>query len=394
VTAATGLHVGVDATCWMLKRGFGRHARCLLGALVEVDRRNKYTFFVDSSEALPFLPAHVHAEVVGTASPTIVAASAAGHRRLRDIAAMSRALSHAELDVVLFPNLYSFVPTFGRARRFVIVHDATAEMYPALAMGGWKNRLLWSLKSALGRQQADVLLTVSEYSRRTISERHNVPPDRLHVVGEACDPIFHVLESPRPTERLTELGFDPAKPSITYLGGFSPHKNLAALIRVFHRLVRLPEFHNLRLMLVGDHEGDSFLSCYAAISTHVESLNLASCVTFTGYLPDEDVVALLNLTTVLALPSLTEGVGLPALEAAACGCPVVATTESPLPELLDGAGRFIDPRDEGSLERALAEILRSSELRQSMSEAGVSATRRLSWQSAARRLLDLIEASS
>jgi glycosyltransferase involved in cell wall biosynthesis len=390
----SSLHVGVDATCWMLRRGFGRHARCLLGALVAVDHRNKYTFFVDSPEAGKSLPANVSAHVVGTAAPTIVAASAAGHRRFRDIAAMSRALSNTELDVVLFPNLYSFVPTFGRARRFVIVHDATAEMYPALAMGSWKNRMLWSLKSALGRHQADVLLTVSEYSRRTIAAQQKVPADRLHVVGEACDPIFHVLDAPQPTLRLTALGFDPARRSITYVGGFSPHKNLDLLVRVFHRLIRRPEFEDLQLILVGDHERDSFMSSFEDLARRVRSLQLESRVTFTGYLPDEDVVTLLNLTTVLALPSLTEGVGLPALEAAACGCPVVATTESPLPELLDGAGRFINTRDEASLERALADVLASKELRRAMGEAGIAAARRLSWQSAAERLLDLIERSS
>ncbi len=390
----SGLRIGVDATCWMLKRGFGRHARCLLGAMADVDRRNQYTFFVDSPEAVPLLPARVRARVVGAAAPTIVAASADGHRRLRDIAAMSRALSSAELDVVLFPNLYSFVPTFGHARRFVFIHDATAEMYPALAMGGWKNRLLWSAKSALGRRQADVLVTVSEYSRKVIVERHHVPAERLHVVGEACDPVFRVLESARPTSRLAELGFDPSRRSITYLGGFSPHKNLEALVRVFHRLTLLPEFEDLSLMLVGDHEGDSFLSCYDAVSRLVHSLQLSPRVTFTGYLPDDDLVALLNLTTVLALPSLTEGVGLPALEAAACGCPVVATTESPLPELLGQAGRFVDPRDERSLERALADVLQSRELRRTMSVAGIVAAGSLSWESAARRLVDLFEQPS
>jgi glycosyltransferase involved in cell wall biosynthesis len=54
---------------------------------------------------------------------------------------------------------------------------------------------------------------------------------------------------------------------------------------------------------------------------------------FTGYLSDDDVAVLLNLATVLVLPSLMEGYGLPAVEAAACGCPVIATKESPLPGL-------------------------------------------------------------
>jgi glycosyltransferase involved in cell wall biosynthesis len=142
---------------------------------------------------------------------------------------------------------------------------------------------------------------------------------------------------------------------------------------------------------VGDHEEDAFVSCYQDVSRLVDSLGLRSRVTFTGYLPDDDLVVLLNEATVLVLPSLTEGFGLPAVEAAACGCPVIATSESPLPELLGEGGRYFDPRDAQALERLLAEVLQSEELRERMRQAGISAARTLSWQSAARRLADLIE---
>jgi glycosyltransferase involved in cell wall biosynthesis len=391
VAPAAARHVGVDATCWMLGRGFGRHARCLLRALVEVDGRNRYTFFVDSPETVPLLPTGVDVRLVSAAAPTIVAASARGHRRLRDMAAMSQAISRARLDVVLFPTLYSYVPTFGRARRFVIVHDATAEMYPALTLGGWKNRLFWSAKASLGRRQADVLVTVSDYARDTIVARLGVPAGRLHVVGEAPDPVFRVLDRPEPTERLRALRFDASRRSIVYVGGFSPHKNLEALVRVADRLARSPEFTDLQIVFVGEHEDESFLSCAHRIRQLVGSLGLESLVTFTGYLPDDDLVVLLNNATVLVVPSLTEGFGLPAIEAAACGCPVVATIESPLPRILGEGGVYVDPRDDRALERAIAEVLRSSDLRRHMREAGVAAARRLSWHTAARRLIDLFE---
>ena len=95
----------------------------------------------------------------------------------------------------------------------------------------------------------------------------------------------------------------------------------------------------------------------------------------------------------LALPSLTEGVGLPALEAAACGCPVVATTESPLAGLLGDGGRYVDPRNADELEEALADIVRSPQLRACMRRAGIAASRELSWESSARRLMDLIDSA-
>jgi glycosyltransferase involved in cell wall biosynthesis len=391
---SAGRHVGVDATTWLLRRGFGRHTRSLLRAMVEVDRRNRYTFFVDSPDAVPLLPDGIGVRVVRVSSPTIVAASAHGRRSLRDLATMSRALSRSGLDAVLFPTLYSYVPTFGAARRFLILHDATAEMFPALALGGWKNRLFWRVKTALGRWQADVLITVSEYSRHAISARLGIATDRLHVVGEAPDPVFRVLDRPEMTSRLRSAGFDPSRRTIVYLGGFSPHKNVDSLVRVAERLAREPEFADVDVLLVGDNERDSFVSSHREIGRIIDSLGLASRVRFTGFIPDEDVVVLLNLATVLVLPSQTEGLGLPAVEAAACGCPVIATAESPLPGLLGDAARYIDPNDGASLERALMDVLRSGEVRRRMRERGIAAAARMSWHAAARRLLDLIDAAT
>jgi glycosyltransferase involved in cell wall biosynthesis len=177
---------------------------------------------------------------------------------------------------------------------------------------------------------------------------------------------------------------------VVYVGGFSPHKNVDMLVRVFDRIRRDVRFDDVRLYLVGDHEQESFVSAYPDLVRLVDALGLGARVTFTGFLPDDDLVVLLNLASVLALPSLTEGFGLPAIEAAACGCPVVATTESPLSSVLGKAGRFVDPRDESALERALRDVLGSRDLRQTMSAAGVDAAGRLSWPAAARRLVPLI----
>jgi glycosyltransferase involved in cell wall biosynthesis len=110
---------------------------------------------------------------------------------------------------------------------------------------------------------------------------------------------------------------------------------------------------------------------------------------FTGYLSDEDLAVLLNLSTVLVLPSLMEGFGLPAVEAAACGCPVIATSESPLPDLLAGGGIFFDPRGK-ALEPALETMLGSTAERDGMAEAAADAAGRLTWDAAARQMLEVI----
>jgi glycosyltransferase involved in cell wall biosynthesis len=119
-------------------------------------------------------------------------------------------------------------------------------------------------------------------------------------------------------------------------------------------------------------------------------LGISNRVIFTGYLPDEELVVLLNLATGLVLPSLMEGFGLPAIEAAACGCPVIATDASPLPALLGAGGLFVDPYQPEALEAALNQLLDSENLRQEMRSAGLEAARALTWEAAARQLMEVI----
>ena len=195
-------------------------------------------------------------------------------------------------------------------------------------------RLFWKTKVALGRRQADALVTVSGYARRTIIDYFGVPPESVFVVGEAGDPAFRRLPGATSTPLLSSHGIDGTRRMIVYVGGFSPHKNLEALVGSFAALVREDAFHDTLLVMVGEHRKETFHSYFGSIAAQVARLGLKDRVIFPGYLPDDELAVLLNLAAVLALPSLMEGFGLPAIEAAACGCPVVATKASPLPELL------------------------------------------------------------
>jgi glycosyltransferase involved in cell wall biosynthesis len=387
------MRIAVDATCWHNRRGFGRHARALLRALVRLDSANRYVLFLDSKEAAEPTPGECEVRVVESAVPTVRAASADGHRSLKNMWRVSRALSSPEFDALIFPTIYSYVPAFGRSRKLVMMHDVIAETYPQLTVPRPSARLLWNIKSALARMQSDALITVSEYSRAAILKRFGLRPDQVYVVGEAADPVFRKLQAPTPGPKLRSAGVTVelagSRRMAVYLGGFSPHKNLEALVAAYARLAARPEFADVMLVMVGATSGDAFHSYYGTIAAQVDALGLRGRVLFTGYLEDEDLVVLLNLASVLVLPSLMEGFGLPAVEAAACGCPVIATKASPLPELLGAAGIFIDP-DEAGILRALDEVLSHEDLRRRMGQCGQAAAQRLTWEEAARQMMNVI----
>lgn len=383
------MRIAVDATCWHNRRGYGRHARALLRAVVRLDRANQYTLFLDSTDAAEPMPEGCEVRVNRSSTPTVEAASADGHRSLRDMARQARALSSSEFDVLLFPTIYSFVPTFGRARKLVMMHDVIADMFPALTVPRWTSRLFWNLKVLLGRMQADALITVSNYSRDCIVKHFGTDPKRVSVVSEAADPVFRRLADASPTAKLRELGLDGARRTVVYLGGFSPHKNLEELVAAFARVAIREDAGDPLLAMVGDTRTDAFHTCFERVSALAKSLGIEDRVVFTGYLADVDVVVLLNRATVLVLPSRMEGFGLPAVEAAACGCPVIATKESPLPELLGEGGIYIEPKED-AIAMALQTVLADGALRARMSEQGIVAAKRLTWDDAARQLIAVI----
>lgn len=383
------MNIGVDATAWQNNRGYGRHARALLTALLALDRQNRYTFFMDSEELLDLVPADAGIVSLASSAATATAASASGSRSLRDMWLTSRAMSARGFDVLLFPTIYSFVPTLSHARKIVVVHDTIAETFPQLTLPHWKARLFWQAKVRTGRAQADALVTVSEYSKQAIVACFGIAPERVFVVGEAADPVFRPIPGAELSPALKAAGIGAGKRLIVYVGGFSPHKNLGALIDAFAAVARHEAYADAVLVMVGEYKKEVFHSYYSTIAARVGELGIGDRVVFTGYLADEDLAVLLNRATVLALPSLMEGFGLPAVEAAACGCPVIATTESPLPELLAGAGIFIDPRGDG-LKPALETMLGSTVERDRMGAAAMAAAGRLTWEAAARQMLEVI----
>ena len=386
------MRIGVEATCWNHRRGYGRHLRSLLPALIETEPHDEYVVFLDGSENdLYPLPPRARVVRVATSRPTLKAAALDSHRSLADLWAMSRALSSARLDCLLFPTVYSYVPVLTSAAKVLIIHDVIAESFPNAVFSTRAERVRWRLKSALARAQADRLVTVSDYSRRGLVERFGLSPQQITVGGEAPDPVFRPRPNAQLPTALRRFDITESHRLIAYVGGFGPHKNLVRLFDAFAGIAAEPRFDDLRLVLAGDFEHDLFSSEYRALRINLSGRPHESKVVFPGFLPDNDLAALLNRASLLVLPSLMEGLGLPALEAAACGIPAVVTRNSPLPELLGEGAVAVDPLSSTEIRDAITRLLDDSEFRTRTGRAALAATRRLSPRRAAAALRDLLD---
>jgi len=387
------MRIGIDATCWGNKRGFGRFTRELLEALLEIDKTNEYLFFIDNDTSdSQAIPARVKKIVAQTETSPIKAASADGRRSLKDLWAMSREVLRHKVDVFFFPAVYSYFPIFNRTKILVTLHDVIADHHPEHIFSDSKSKLFWKLKQNVAIRQADLILTVSDYSKQQIVKYFKMPESRLRVINEAARPIFKVLPPNAATDdAVRRYQLKPDEKFLLYVGGISPHKNLSVLIDAFDRLQTNPKHTEVKLVLVGDYKDDPFFSAYPALKKQVTALGFEEKVIFTGFISDEDLTYLYNAATLLVFPSLEEGFGLPAMEAMACGTPVAASDCGSLPEVLGAAGRFFNPRDAENMSETIQQILGDDAMKNSMKESGLKRAEEFLWKKAAEDTLAIFQ---
>ena len=261
------MKIGVDASCWGNKRGFGRFTRELLEALMKVDEENDYLFFIDSeTNDADDMPASVSRISTKTSKSQVEAASADGSRSVKDIWAMSREVYRHDVDVFFFPAVYSYFPIFNRTKVLLTLHDVIADHHPSLIFPNAKSKYLWKLKQRIAIKQADMVATVSEYSKQEIVKYFRLPESKIRLISEAARPVFKVLPTNNgflSTLEKYDLHLD--KRFLLYVGGISPHKNLNTLIDAFKQIADTGIDDELKLVLVGDYKDDPFFSAYPTL---------------------------------------------------------------------------------------------------------------------------------
>jgi glycosyltransferase involved in cell wall biosynthesis len=349
-----------------------------MAELPGLDRSVQYTVFLDAPLRADIpLPETVRAIHVRTSAGVNEAAHASGRRQISDLLKMSWGVAKENLDVFFFPSVYSYFPLLRPVPMLLGIHDTIAERNPSFAFASRRQQRFWDWKVRLALTQARRVLTVSEYSRRCIEQQFLWPADRIDVVQEAASPRFR----PEPAAAGT--------PYVLYVGGISPNKNLAVLVRAFALLRRrVPE---ARLVLGGDHQTDGFKSSHAELAALIQAEGLGRHVEFTGYVPEDGLRALYCGASLLAFPSLDEGFGLPAVEAMACGLPVVASRGHALEEVVGGAGLLVDACSEVELAEAMERILIDRVLAAELRAKSLRRAADFSWKRTAEGLLDVLK---
>jgi len=223
----------------------------------------------------------------------------------------------------------------------------------------------------------DLVVTISESSKRDIVEFLGVPPERVWVTPLASRYASDTQGGNREMQAV-DLG---DRPFILFVSTLEPRKNVVRLIQAFDQL-KTDRRIDHQLVLVGQ-KGWQFEPIFEAIAAspwqhHIRHLD---------YLSDAEVAYCYTQADVFAYPSLYEGFGLPVLEAMTLGCPVVTSNTSSLPEVAGNAALLIDPTSIGDLAEALGQVIGDRTLRQSLIDQGYRRAAEFSWSRTAQATL-------
>lgn len=266
------------------------------------------------------------------------------------------------------------------------VHDMGYVRYPQFMP---KDRLRW-LRRSMGATLANsrAVLADSEFTRREILElAPEARPDRTHAVPLGVDAAY--FDHPRHAARARETRAKYGLPErfLLYLGTLEPRKNLQGLAQGYDLLPRTLQ-RQFPLVLAG-------MSGWREEFFRGPLGNLldAGLAREIGYVPREEVAALMKAASVFCFPSLYEGFGLPPLEAAACGTPVLCADTASLPEVMGDAAVYVNPFSAADIALGLRRILEDEEQRESLSVLGRRRAAAFTWEQCARRTVEAYRAA-
>ena len=279
----------------------------------------------------------------------------------------------------LFHGTNYEVPLLNRKRTVVTVHDLSvflhADKHETRIARRARRRLPVMLRSA------GMVITATQAIRQEIAARFKTNAQRIAVTPYAPRQIFQPLPADECARARQRLGVD--ENFILYVGTIEPRKNLVTLVRAFAQILQQTSFRP-QLVIAGG-EGWMMDEFHELIS----KADLGDRIHFTGYVDDEDLVALYSSCRVFVYPSVYEGFGLPPMEAMACGAPVIAGDIPVLRETLADSALLVEPLDANSLANAIVSVLGDENERLRLSTLSRQRAEQFSWSETARMTLEV-----
>lgn len=356
---------------WYRGTGIGTYTENLLKKLLSIDKLNSYTLYW-SGESYNKMKRN---------NTTIKMASKRYHRFFEEYY-FPNDIKQNHIDIYHISQNGIGLSEKLNCIKVVTIHDLIPYIMPETVGKGYLLKFLKEMPKIL--ETADAVITVSECSKKDILRFFPMDPDKIFVTPLSANENYKPLNKDLCKKYLfTKYKID--APFILYIGGFSPRKNVASLIKAYEKLIKEYKY-TVKLVICGfkNEEADNLLN----IS---KKSKLSQNIIFTDYVPEEDMPVFYNASEVFVYPSLYEGFGLPPLEAMSCGTPVITSDLSSIPEVVGNGAILINPLDYEILTLKLHEVLTNDELKMCLSQNGFKQSLNFSWEKTAENTLKIYE---
>lgn len=358
------------------KAGMGNYIKNLVNVLSEIDKDNTYFVLVSERNKDFFRIRQKNFKIINLGKIVTMDLP----RLFWEQISLPRFLKKNRIDVLHSPGFV--MPIMSKAKNVLTMADMTFFTHPE-AHTLAKRAYFWMFMP-ISIKKADKIISISENTKKDILDHVKVDKKKIRTVHLAADRSFKELNKDKCRKEIKER-YDVGSPFILFIGMIEPRKNLERLITAFSELKKKENMQH-KLVIVGK-KGWKFDSIFKTIKKE----RLEQEIIFTGYVPDEDLAKFYNAADFFVYPSLYEGFGLPVLEAMACGCPVITSNVSSMPEVAGDAGLLINPESVKDIADAIKKVINDKELQKKMRKQGIKQSSRFSWKKTAEKTLRIYE---
>lgn len=361
--------------------GIETYIRNVLSRLATSDSSSSWTVVCNDSTAKYFaaIDSRIDLKIIVNRRRSFPRLTRSLLRNITGIDLLAKSIERLGADVVHNP-LTNVRPLALTTPSVLTFYDMQHEYYPE--MFSPRELLRRKAKYEKAVLLADRIIAISEHVKLSLVEKYGVSADKIDVVYLGCGAEYRMLGDSGRFDALKQK-YRLDRPFMYYPAATWPHKNhrnLLAAVRI--------------LKEQGSFDGDLVLTgiamqAHSELLEEIERLGLTDRVKVLGYLPYEDLPCLYNMARLLVFPSLFEGFGIPLVEAMACGCPVVCSGVTSIPEVIGDAGMLFDPLSPADIAEKVLTVWNSQEMRNGMRGKGLERAKLFNWDDMARKTLDV-----
>jgi glycosyltransferase involved in cell wall biosynthesis len=363
------MRIAIDARAWDWT-GVGRYIRNLLGSLMAADAENHYIVLIGKKNA----PSFERAAAGWVRQPKVQIVD----DRYYSLAEQTIFWKQVEgIPADIFHFTHFNVPLAFSRPYIVTIHDVTRFIFPGQKQTGFWQQVAYEAVFARAVSKARAVICMS---RTTEEELRHLPvklPANVRTIYQGIDDIFFEPIAALNVQKIRML-VDTKQSYVLSVGVWMNHKNVERMLRAFAAVrQQRPE---LKLVITGRPKPG-----YINVVKMAQEMNIADSIIFPGFVPHRLLPALYASSAVFLFPSLYEGFGLPPLEAAACGAPVVAANVASIPEVMGSAALYVNPEDTADIARGILQVLGNKELAGRLVKQGHAQAEKFRWSTAAQQ---------